>query len=110
MTVNIDTERKSLVLVDAVGVSKGAEVSLSRYQRAVLEALAQPLFLKVGARSTQLADLLPEMNRRNLYRVLNALLDRKLIDQEQRGEPFRITVDGLEALGIKGEIQEVFPF
>jgi hypothetical protein len=103
--VTLDSSRQSLVLVPAVRQARApiGDVSLSGNQRAVLEALAQPLWVKVGVRISQLSDLLPRLERRTLYRALDQLIGRKLISQEQRGEPYRITEKGIGALGVKEE-------
>src|ERR1041385_6004283 len=79
--IEIEAERKSLVLVPGEGHKKVAGVPLSQHQRAVLETLAQPLWLTVGAQAAQLADIFPTMTRGALYRVLNALLERKFVSQ-----------------------------
>lgn len=107
--VQLPDGQKSLVVVPTEAISKNTVIPISEHQRAVLEILSQPLFLKVGARASQLVEMMPHVNKGNLFRLLNKLMSRKLIDQEQRGEPYRITEKGLEALGIK-DVQEAMPF
>ena len=73
---------------------------LTRQQQEVLETLAAPLFIEVGARFVQLSDVLPDISRSGLYKTLNRLMDTRLgyITQGSRGEPFTITEAGKAAL------------
>jgi hypothetical protein len=77
---------------------------LSRQQRDVLDTLAAPLFIEVGARFSQLADALPNISRSGLYKILNRLMDAPLgfIAQGKKGEPFTITEAGKIALSTAG--------
>jgi len=77
---------------------------LSRQQRDVLETMAAPLFIEVGARFSQLADALPNISRSGLYKILNRLMDAPLgfIAQGKKGEPFTITEAGKIALSTAG--------
>src|SRR5262249_26377113 len=56
--VSLDADRQSLVLVQAVMETRVPDAPLSKNQRAVLEILAQPLWVKVGARASQLSEVL----------------------------------------------------
>jgi DNA-binding HxlR family transcriptional regulator len=60
------------------------------------------VFHSVGARMSQLADAIPEINRRVLYRVLNRLMNERLgyVSQNSRGEPYKITEEGVKALNV----------
>lgn len=71
---------------------------LTQQQRAVLAALALPIFSKSGAKIGALGEVLPTIERRTLYRILSKLIQWGYVSQDDKGEPFRATETGRSLL------------
>jgi hypothetical protein len=100
LTIDTRPGETSCVWIPTEKVAHSKTDKLSRQQREVLDTLAAPLFVEVGARFAQLADALPDISRSGLYKILNRLMDTRLgyITQGKKGEPFTITAAGKAAL------------
>lgn len=100
LTIPTRPDETSCVWIPTEKVMHTKADKLTRQQREVLDTLAAPVFIEVGARFAQLFDALPNISRSGLYKTLNRLMDARLgyITQGQKGEPFKITDAGKTAL------------
>lgn len=87
---------ESVVLLSADGVSQRGG-KLTEGQRKVLEALAMDIFRGPGAKQTQIANA-TGINEKTLYRILSRLKRDFMIDQGRRGDPYTITMKGLDEI------------
>lgn len=87
---------ESVVLSPAENVSPRGD-KLTEGQRKVLETLALDIFRGPGAKQTQIANA-TGINEKTLYRILSRLKRDFMIDQGRRGDPYTITMKGLEEI------------
>lgn len=88
---------ESVVLLPAEQVStRGA--GLTDGQRKVLETLALDVFQGPGAKATQIKSALDPMPEKTLFRILSRLKRDGMVTQGSRGDPYKITHQGLEAI------------
>lgn len=95
--IEIDGETFSIpVLVDSSNVIQVGD-RLTKNQRKVLESLNMDVFLE-GATVSELTDMLPEIAKSSMMRVLSRLLKIGLISQEDKRTPYKLTEEGKSRL------------
>lgn len=68
--------------------------TLTPTQRKVLETLSMATFREAGAKAAIIADDC-NISRSHIYKILSPLMERDLVHQGSKGEPFTITAAGL---------------
>lgn len=74
------------------------EDGLSARQRKILEAMHLAVFSQAGTKASELMEML-NIPRKSLYRSLDALLRARLVTQDSKGDPYRLTPAGRAAVG-----------
>ena len=69
LTIEARPGQTSCVWLPTDKVAHSKADKLTRQQREVLDTLAAPLFIEIGARFAQLADALPNISRSGLYKI-----------------------------------------
>jgi predicted transcriptional regulator len=87
----------SLVLLPSDKVVQTAADRLTPRQAQALEALALETFVEAGAKATQIAEV-AHIPTDNIHRVLSALKRLGYVQQDVKGDPYRITEAGLSRL------------
>lgn len=88
---------ESVVLLPAEQVSTRGG-ALTDGQRKVLETLALDVFQGPGAKATQIKSAVDPLPEKTLFRILSRLKRDGMISQGSRGDPYKITPQGLEAI------------
>lgn len=96
VTVPARPGRSSCVPLPATKVAASPTDKLTSHQRAILEFASLEVFKDKGVYSRKIKEEFPALP--SIYNILSNLVKRGYLEQDQRGDPFRITPDGRQAL------------
>jgi hypothetical protein len=94
----LDDNRACPAVMPAESVDEVKEQSLTKQQYTILDNLALATFREIGAKSTVLGKA-TGIGENSLYHVLSTLKKKGYVTQGAKGDPFKITVEGLKAIG-----------
>jgi DNA-binding PadR family transcriptional regulator len=89
------------VLVATTPNDDSAVQALTKWQRRVLESAASEIYRETGIRYSEVKEIVTGLSHQTLTRALGALKKKGYVSQEQKGDCYTITPDGLGVLGIE---------